>query len=152
MPLNWSAPSTGFTHFNRLSVYISASGLRSFKIRMSSNIPARMIVISSESPSGFIFRPKSGVPIIFVRGCLPKCSLMVQTTVRTEIIPNIISTIWCFCHFFRISRDIQFCTFDDIIVGIGCPGKLATIETVAQSLVENKIRLGSQKFESCGLY
>lgn len=50
------------------------------------------------------------------------------------MIPDIISTIRFFCHFFRTSRDIQVCTIDDIIVGIGCPGKLATIETVAQSI------------------
>lgn len=69
MPLNCSAPSMGVTHFTRLSVYSSASGFSSFNIWMSSNIPARTTVNSLGSPSGFILRPKSGAPIIFVSGC-----------------------------------------------------------------------------------
>lgn len=52
----------GLIHFSRLSVYISATGFCSFKLSMSSNIPARMIVISLGSPVEFVFRPKIGVP------------------------------------------------------------------------------------------
>ena len=67
---------------------------------------------------------------------------MVQTTVRTEIIRDRISGIRCFCHFFWTAGDIQFCTFDDEIVGIWCSSKFGTITTVAQYLEGNSIRLG----------
>lgn len=62
---------------------------------------------------------------------------IIQTTVRTEIILNCIPTIRRLWHFFRTSRNMQFCTLDDEIEAIGSPGKLATIETVAQCLMGN---------------
>ena len=57
--------------------------------------------------------------------------LLVQTTVGTEVIPNIISTICCLYDFFRTPRDIQVCTFNNITEGEERAGNLATIETVA---------------------
>lgn len=65
---------------------------------------------------------------------------MIQTTIGTEIIPNVISTIRCLFHFFRVSGDIQFGSFDDVVVAVGCSRKFAAVEAVAQSLVEIKIR------------
>lgn len=67
---------------------------------------------------------------------------MVQTTVRTEIISDRISTIRGFGHCFWTSGDFQFCTFDDKVVGVRCPSKFGTITTVAQYLEESGIRLG----------
>ena len=56
---------------------------------------------------------------------------MIQTTIRTEIIPNVISTIRFLFHFFWISGDVQFGGFDDVVVAVGCSRKFAAIEAVA---------------------
>lgn len=142
MSLNWSAPSIGLSQFSRCLVYISTTGVRSFKIPLSSNIPARTTVVSSESPLGLVFRPNSGVPITFV-SCLSSPTFsMIQTTVRAEVILNSVSTIRCLWHFLGTSRDLQVCSFDDEVVAIGCPCKLATVDTVAQCLMECNVRLG----------
>lgn len=135
----------GLTQFNRCLVYISTTGVRSFKIPLSSNIPARTTVVSSESPLGLVFRPNSGVPITFV-SCLssPKFSI-IQTTVRAEVILNGVSTIRCLWYFLRTSGDLQVCSFDDEVVAIGCPRKLATVDTVAQCLIKSNVRFGYNK-------
>lgn len=145
----------GLTQFNRCLVYISTTGVRSFKIPLSSNIPARTTVVSSGSPLGLVFRPKSGVPITFV-SCLssPEFSI-IQTTVRAEVILNGVTTIRCFWYFLRTSRDLQVCSFDDEIIAIGCPRNLATVDTVAQCLMEGNVRLALEvvtKMESYRLY
>lgn len=59
---------------------------------------------------------------------------MIHTTVRTEIVLDMVSTIGCFCHFFRTSRDIQFGTFDEDTIGTERACKLAAIEAVAKCL------------------
>jgi hypothetical protein len=144
MPLNWWAPSTGLIHFSRLIVYISTSGFRSSKIRISSKIPARTTATPSSSPSELTLPPNSGVPIVHMRYHFHQINSRVQTTVGTEIIFDIISTIRCFWYFFWTSRDLHFCNFNNETIGERCPGKFATVDAVAQSLGENKMRLCSQ--------
>lgn len=132
MPLYCSTPSRGFSHSSRLSVNNSPSGFHSFKTS-SSKIPARRMVISSTLPSGITFRPKSGVPSTLL-GLFHCLQCKVQTTVGTEIIPNVLPTIRRLGDCFRTARDRHIGGFGDIGEGIGCPGKLATVAAVAQAL------------------
>lgn len=59
---------------------------------------------------------------------------MLQTTIGTEIVLDMISTVRRLCHFFGTSSDFQVGAIDDKIICVEGAGKFATIKTMAKSL------------------
>lgn len=58
----------------------------------------------------------------------------VHTTVRAEIVLDMISAVRCFRHFFWVSSYLQVRPFDDKIVCVETAGEFTAIQTVAWCL------------------